>query len=221
MRCPNSTSATSSTSRPHCSREAWLPMAAASTRRSKSCRTGIFFCSARSIRTFHFEPRQTFEWRVDLGTSGTGVGGNKDPARFARFRDAIYAKWSARRNALAARVKQLVEDAATKLRHGDFDGAEARCREALAASPGDPWALNTLALVYRAGGRWTMRSRRRRMRLPCVRTIPRCCTISRRFSAAAAILPARTLGACSGRSTSRRTSPLRRTMLAALEPRRA
>lgn len=112
-----------------------------------------FFLQCAQLTPFHFEPRQTFEWRVDLGTSGTGVGGNKDAARFARFRDAIYAKWGARRQALAARVKQLVEDATARLRLGDFDGAEARCKEALAVSPGDPWALNSLALVYRSTGR--------------------------------------------------------------------
>ena len=75
-----------------------------------------FFLQCAQLTPFHFEPRQTFEWRVDLGTSGTGVGGNKDAARFARFRDAIYAKWGARRQALAAQVKQLVEDATAKLR---------------------------------------------------------------------------------------------------------
>lgn len=112
-----------------------------------------FFLQCAQRTRFHFEPRQTFEWRVDLGSSGTGVAGNQDPARFARFRDAIYAKWSAPRQALAARVKQLLEDAAANLRLGDFGSAEARCRQALAASPGDPWALNTLALVYRSTGR--------------------------------------------------------------------
>lgn len=111
-----------------------------------------FFLQCAQHTRFHFEPRQTFEWHVDLGTSGTGVGGNKDAARFARFRDAIYAKWNGPRVALAARVKRLLEEAAASLRARDFGGAEARCREALTASPGDPWALNTLALVYRAGG---------------------------------------------------------------------
>ncbi|MEP6996229.1 MAG: tetratricopeptide repeat protein [Betaproteobacteria bacterium] len=112
-----------------------------------------FFLQCAQHTNFHFEPRQTFEWHVDLGSSGTGVGGNEDAARFARFRDAIYAKWSGPRNALAARVKQLLEDAAASLRGRDFASAEARCREALAASPGDPWALNTLALACRARGR--------------------------------------------------------------------
>lgn len=112
-----------------------------------------FFLQCAQRTPFHFEPRQTFEWRVDLGSSGTGVGGNRNTDRFARFRDAIYAKWSGPRQALAARVKQLVEDASAGLRLGDFASAEARCTEALAASPGDPLALNALALVYRSTGR--------------------------------------------------------------------
>lgn len=112
-----------------------------------------FFLQCAQKTRFHFEPRQTFQWRVDLGSSGTGVGGNQDPARFARFRDAIYAKWNGPRDALAARIKRLLDDAAAQLRGRDFTGAEARCREALDASPGDPSTLNTLALIYRASGR--------------------------------------------------------------------
>ena len=112
-----------------------------------------FFLQCAQKTPFHFEPRQTFEWHVDRGTSGTGVGTNQDAARFARFRDAIYAKWSGPRSALAARVKQLLDEATVRLRSRDFAGAEACCRQALAASPGDPWALNALALVLRAGGR--------------------------------------------------------------------
>ena len=112
-----------------------------------------FFLQCAQKTRFHFEPRQTFEWRVDLGESGTGVGGNRDAARFARFRDAIYAKWSGPRKALATRVEQLLDDAAARLRARDFAGAEGRCREALEASPGDPFALNALALTCRAAGR--------------------------------------------------------------------
>lgn len=114
-----------------------------------------FFLQCAQHTRFHFEPRQTFEWRVALGTSGTGLGGNADAARFARFRDALYAKWRGRRDALAARVGRLLEDAAAGLRSRDFARAEACCREALEASPGDPWALNSLALVCRATGRLT------------------------------------------------------------------
>ena len=112
-----------------------------------------FFLQCAQRTPFHFEPRQTFEWHVDRGASGTGVGDNQDPARFARFRDAIHAKWRGRREALAARVKELLDQAAASLRRRDLADAERRCREALAASPGDPWALNALALVYRADSR--------------------------------------------------------------------
>ena len=112
-----------------------------------------FFLQCAQHTLFYFEPRQTFEWYVDRGGSGTGVGANQDAARFARFRDAIHAKWRDRRDALAARVSELLDQAAASLRRRDFAAAERRCREALAASPGDPWALNTLALVHRAEGR--------------------------------------------------------------------
>ena len=112
-----------------------------------------FFLQCAQRTRFHFEPRQTFEWRVDLGTSGTGVAGNQDAARFARFRDQIYAKWRPQRDALVREVMWLLDAAGERLRSRDLVTAEGRCREALAASPGDPWALNMLARVCRSAGR--------------------------------------------------------------------
>ena len=56
---------------------------------------------------------------------------------------------------------------------GDFAAAEARCREVLAISPNDPWALNLLASIERATGP-SARSRggRSSSPSPCARTIP-------------------------------------------------
>ena len=112
-----------------------------------------FFIQCAQHTRFHFEPRQTFEWRADVGTSGAGGGVNQDDARFAKFRDRIYAKWEARYNALVDDVAKRLAQAQAVARTGDLAGAEALCREVLAQSQNDPFALNLLAMVQRSAGR--------------------------------------------------------------------
>jgi tetratricopeptide (TPR) repeat protein len=111
-----------------------------------------FFIQLAQHTPFQFVARQTFEWHADAGDSGAGGGSNHDAALFAACRDRIYAKWAARRDALVERVGPLLQEAAALAQRGDGAGAEARCRAALAASPNDPWALNVLAMLRRAGG---------------------------------------------------------------------
>ena len=111
-----------------------------------------FFIQLAQRTTFHFVPRASFEWHADAGDSGAGGGANHDAALFAACRDRIYAKWAPQRDALVERVAPLLQDAAACAQRGDRAGAEARCREALAASPNDPFALNVYAMVRRAGG---------------------------------------------------------------------
>ena len=112
-----------------------------------------FFIQCAQHTHFHFEPRQTFEWRAEAGDSGAGAGVNQDDARFAAFRDRIYAKWAARHDALVERVGGGLQRAADLAKARDFAGAEAICREVLDASQNDPFALNLLAMVQRAAGR--------------------------------------------------------------------
>jgi tetratricopeptide (TPR) repeat protein len=112
-----------------------------------------FFLQLAQRAPFHFVPLQTFQWNADAGTSGAGGGANRDDARFAAFRDRVYAKWVGARDALVDRVAPLLQAAAAQAQRGDLAGAEASCRAALAASPNDPWALNVLAMVFRSAGR--------------------------------------------------------------------
>ena len=112
-----------------------------------------FFIQCAQHTRFHFEPRQTFEWRAEVGTSGAGAGTNQNDARFATFRDRIYAKWTARYDALVERVTAALTQARNRRQAGDLAGAEALCREVLAFSQNDPFALNTLALLQRSAGR--------------------------------------------------------------------
>ena len=112
-----------------------------------------FFIQCAQHTRFHFEPRQTFEWRADVGSSGAGGGVNQNDARFAMFRDRVYAKWERQYNALVDGVAARLADADKRAKAGDRAGAEAVCREVLAQSQNDPYALNLLAMLQRSAGR--------------------------------------------------------------------
>jgi tetratricopeptide (TPR) repeat protein len=111
-----------------------------------------FFLQCAQYTRFHFEPRETFEWRADAGTSGAGAGENQDDARFAQYRDRIYAKWSAHHEALVDRVTADLGEVSARAERGDVAGAEAACRHVLTYSQNDPFALNLLAMLNRRAG---------------------------------------------------------------------
>jgi tetratricopeptide (TPR) repeat protein len=111
-----------------------------------------FFLQCAQRTSFHFEPRCTFEWRVDVGSSGAGGGNNTDDARFARFRDRVYAKWRETRAALFDFVRLRLDNALADASLGDADGALVQCLRALARSPNDPWALNVVSMIQRRAG---------------------------------------------------------------------
>lgn len=111
-----------------------------------------FFLQCAQHTRFHFEPHRTFEWRADIGTSGAGAGVNQDDARFAEYRDRIYAKWAAQHDALADRITAAIDDATARARGGDLSAAEVACREVLTYSQNDPFALNVLAMLHRRRG---------------------------------------------------------------------
>jgi tetratricopeptide (TPR) repeat protein len=113
-----------------------------------------FLALAQRTR-FAFVPRETFVWNADAGDSGAGGGDNEDNARFARFRDLVYAKWRGTRDALVDRVQPRLQAAAAAAQRGDLAGAQAACNEVLAFSQNDPWALNLLAMIERASGKLT------------------------------------------------------------------
>lgn len=111
-----------------------------------------FFIELGQHARFHFVPSETFKWYAEAGDSGTGGGLNHDDVRFAHFRDLVYAKWAARRDALIDRVLEVLRAADAAARAGDYASAAAACREALSVSQNDPWALNLLAMIERATG---------------------------------------------------------------------
>jgi tetratricopeptide (TPR) repeat protein len=103
--------------------------------------------------TFHFVPLASFHWNAEAGESGAGRGANHDAAKFATYRDRVYAKWSAAHDALIARTTPLLERALASARERRFDAAAALCESVLVFSPNDPWALNLKAMILDRQGR--------------------------------------------------------------------
>ena len=112
-----------------------------------------FFLQCAQHARFHFAQLETFRWNADAGTSGAGGGANQDDRRFAELRDRVYAKWAIPREALIDHVRSMLQKASALAGERDLGGAEAACREALDASPNDPWALNLLAMIQRSRNR--------------------------------------------------------------------
>lgn len=103
--------------------------------------------------TFHFVPLRSFQWNADSGDSGAGGGVNHDAAKFALNRDRVYAKWGPVHDELASRTQPLLEQAVELAQAGRLGDADALCRQVLAISVNDPWALNLQAMLLRQAGR--------------------------------------------------------------------
>ena len=110
---------------------------------------GDFVLQLARRSPFHFVPVNSFEWHVEAGDSGMGKGGNRDASRYVLFRDRIFAKWAAARDALAERVSPHLQQARTRHR---ADNGRRRRRNAgrrWPHSPNDPLALHVLAMIKR------------------------------------------------------------------------
>jgi tetratricopeptide (TPR) repeat protein len=103
--------------------------------------------------TFHFAPLRSFQWNADRGDSGAGGGLNHDALKFAVNRDRVYAKWGPAHDALTQRTEPLLGQAFELAQAGRLVDADALCRQVLAISVNDPWALNLQAMLLRQAGR--------------------------------------------------------------------
>ena len=171
-----------------------------------------FFLQCAQHTPFHFEPRQTFEWRVDLRHVGNrrrrqqGRGALRAlPRRDLRQVGRTGAKRAGGAGQAAGRGRDRQARAHARLRRRGSAVAARRWRRV----PDDPWALNALALVYRSTGRLAdaeLRAGacgRRAAEQPVALVQPRRNPSRARRSCAAHA------NACSARSSSRRTSPPR------------
>jgi tetratricopeptide (TPR) repeat protein len=111
-----------------------------------------FFLQLAQRATFQFVPTESFVWHADAGTSGAAGGANHDDARFAYFRDRVYDKWGATRDDHVERTMTMLQIADQQVRSGDQPAAQASCRTVLRISQNNPFALNLMAMSYRASG---------------------------------------------------------------------
>jgi len=111
------------------------------------------FLQLAQLAPFHFVPQETFSWNVGAGGHGAGDGITADDALSEQCRERLHAKWASRAEALIERTEPMLRSAAQAAQRGDHVAAEAYCRDVLAISPNDPWALNLRASIERATGR--------------------------------------------------------------------
>jgi tetratricopeptide (TPR) repeat protein len=93
---------------------------------------------------FVFVPIVTFNYRPDLGTSGTGRGPNRDEARMQYFDGMLRAKWAGPREYHTSRVVAGVRQAIDAYGRGDAAECRRRLERVLSEYPDDPNALHAL-----------------------------------------------------------------------------
>lgn len=90
-------------------------------------------------------PIVTFNYRPDLGTSGTGRGPNRDEARMQYFDGLLRAKWAGPREYHTTRVVAGVRQAIDAYGRGDVAESRRRLERVLSEYPDDPNALHAMA----------------------------------------------------------------------------
>jgi hypothetical protein len=118
------------------------------------CEDRDFLAQIARHGDFVFVPSaSTFNFRPDLGTSGTGRGPNRDGARLARYENLLRAKWAGTGTFHNELVQQRCRHAERAYFAGDLVRAKAILATVLAEYADDPNALNGLARIALAEGR--------------------------------------------------------------------
>jgi glycosyltransferase involved in cell wall biosynthesis len=94
---------------------------------------------------FVFVPVVGFNYRPDLGTSGTGPGTNRDIARFLRSDSLLRAKWADASSYHTSRVVEMCTGAVRAFHDGNVALSRTLFDKTLEAYPDDPSALHGLA----------------------------------------------------------------------------
>ena len=94
---------------------------------------------------FAFIAADTFGYRADTGTSGTGRGGNRDDGRRLQFDALLRARWKGPATYHVERVTRWCRRAVHAYLRGEREEARRGFVHALAEYPGDPNALHGLA----------------------------------------------------------------------------
>jgi tetratricopeptide (TPR) repeat protein len=117
------------------------------------CEDRDFLAQVAMHGDFAFVPGlATFNYRPNLGTSGTGEGVNRDFARVALAETRLRAKWAGPGTWHNERVTARCRRAARAFRAGDIDLAARILDSVLLQYPGDPNASHGLARIALARG---------------------------------------------------------------------
>ena len=117
------------------------------------CEDRDFLAQIAEHGDFVFEPAiATFNYRPDLGTSGTGQGANRNAVRVARFENLLRAKWAGPGVYHNERVATLCRNGVRAFFEGDLDRSQSAFELALSHYPDDPNALHGRGRVSHARG---------------------------------------------------------------------
>jgi len=120
--------------------------------RMEVCEDRDFLAQIAELGDFAFFPAVNFNYRPDLGTSGTGQGSNFDIARLSRYDGLLRAKWSGSGTYHSERALRYSRRALFALGQRDEKGAESLLRRALKEYPDDPNALSGLGCLLMQRG---------------------------------------------------------------------
>ena len=120
--------------------------------RMEVCEDRDFLAQIAEVGDFAFVPAVNFNYRPDLGTSGTGQGSNLDIAKLTRYEGLLQAKWSGSGTYHSERALWYSRRALFALGQHDEAGAESLLRVALKEYPDDPNALNGLGCLLMQRG---------------------------------------------------------------------
>jgi len=117
------------------------------------CEDRDFLAQIAEYGEFAYAPHvATFNYRPDLGTSGTGNASNRDAARVALFDNLLRAKWAGQGIYHTERAALLCREGVRAFLASDLDASSRAFSAALALYPDDPNAMHGMARIALARG---------------------------------------------------------------------
>ena len=117
------------------------------------CEDRDFLAQIAEHGDFTFVPDlATFNYRPDLGTSGTGNGANRDHARVAKFDSQLRGKWAGQGVYHNERAAVLCRRGVRAFLAGEIDSSSRAFGRVLNLYPDDPNAMHGMARVALARG---------------------------------------------------------------------
>jgi len=111
-----------------------------------------FFVQCAEHTDFLHVPVASAHYDPYSGTSGGGMGVNRDEQRFKPYLDALTAKWGQRYAGITAQAEAALQQADEAIGRQDFLTARQAVQAGLAVDPGNPLLLNRLAACERVTG---------------------------------------------------------------------